>query len=182
MPSDRKGLGVNLSRKTLLETAAAFGAIAATSAAARAVATPTASEVRNAVAGAWKLESFVIETAGKTGEPRFGPNPVGYLIYTPSGRMSATLMAARRSKLESPKGATSTRAELNESLADFLSYAGRYEVRGNHVFHHIEVSVFTNLVGTTLERIFDISGNTLTIRTLPPEIWGTANKLVWTRT
>jgi len=173
---------VNLSRKKLLETAASFGLVAATSASARAAAPAPTTAVANAVAGAWKLESFVIETAGKSGEPRFGPNPIGYLIYTPSGRMSATLMAAHRPKLESPKGATSTSAEITESLANFLSYAGRYEVRGDHVFHHIEVSVFTNLVGTTLERRFDVAGNTLTIRTLPPEIWGTGNKLVWTRT
>ncbi len=173
---------MSLSRKKLLETAASFGIIAATTASVRAAAGTANAAVANAVAGAWKLESFVIESAGKSGQPRFGPNPVGYLIYTPSGRMSATLMGAHRPKLESPKGATSTGAELTESLADFLSYAGRYEVRGNHVFHHIEVSVFTNLVGTTLERQFDITGNTLTIRTLPPEIWGTGNKLVWTRT
>ncbi|MEO6835637.1 MAG: lipocalin-like domain-containing protein [Candidatus Tumulicola sp.] len=173
---------MSLSRKRLLETAASFGLIAATSATVRAAAATANTVAANAVAGAWKLESFVIETAGKSGEPRFGPNPVGYLIYTPSGRMSATLMAAHRSTLQSPKGATSTHAELTESLADFLAYAGRYEVRGNHVFHHIEVSVFTNLVGTTLEREFTISGDTLTIRTLPPEIWGTANRLVWTRT
>ena len=56
------------------------------------------------------------------------------------------------------------------------------KIRGNHVFHHVEVSVFTNLVGTTLERAFTLAGDTLTIRTLPPEIWGTSNRLVWKRT
>jgi hypothetical protein len=54
-------------------------------------------------------------------------------------------------------------------------------VRGDHVFHHVEVSVFTNLVGTTLERQFQLKGDTLTIRTLPPEIWGSSNVLVWKR-
>jgi hypothetical protein len=43
------------------------------------------------------------------------------------------------------------------------------------------VSVFTNLVGTTLERQFNLVGDTLTIRTLPPEIWGNSNLLVWKR-
>jgi Lipocalin-like domain len=54
-------------------------------------------------------------------------------------------------------------------------------VRGDHVFHHVEVSVFTNLMGTTLERKFTLEGDTLTIRTLPPEIWGSSNVLVWKR-
>ena len=30
--------------------------------------------------------------------------------------------------------------------------------------------------------IVEISGDTLTIRTLPPYIWGSASKLVWRRT
>ncbi|MGB6739645.1 MAG: lipocalin-like domain-containing protein, partial [Candidatus Cybelea sp.] len=72
-------------------------------------------------------------------------------------------------------------AQRSESLLNFLAYAGRYEVRGDRVFHHVEVSVFTNLIRTTLERQFKISGDTLTIRTLPPEIWGSSNVLVWKR-
>lgn len=172
---------MSLSRKELLGAAASFGVIAA---AARlpgaAIAAPAATAT--SVVGAWSLESFVIDAAAERGRPRFGPNPVGYLIYTPSGRMSAVLMAAHRAKLDAPNGTGSTQQELTESLENFLSYAGRYEVRGNHVFHHVEVSVFTNLVGTTLERQFTLEGDTLTIRTLPPEIWGTSNRLVWKRT
>jgi hypothetical protein len=171
---------MSLSRKQLLETAASLGLLAAVRApASAAVAAPVANAA--AVVGAWKLESFVVDASSESEKPRFGPNPVGYLIYTASGRMSATLMAAHRLRLDSPKGATSTLDELTQSLANFLSYAGTYEIRGNRVFHHVEVSVFTNLVGTTLEREFSLSGDTLTIRTLPPEIWGTSNRLVWKR-
>lgn len=172
---------MSLSRTQLLRAAASFGVIAAARLPAKAVAA-TATAVNASVVGAWSLESFVVDTAAERERPRFGPNPVGYLIYTPSGRMSATLMAAHRAKLDAPNGAGSTKEELTESLANFLSYAGRYEIRGNHVFHHVEVSVFTSLVGTTLERQFTLEGDTLTIRTLPPEIWGTSNRLVWKRT
>jgi hypothetical protein len=171
---------MSLSRKQLLETAALFGLYSAIrTPASAAVAAPPASAAE--VVGAWKLESFVIDSSAEAEKPRFGIDPVGYLIYTASGRMSATLMAAHRAKLDAPKAATSTFQEVEDSLGNFLSYAGIYEVRGNHVFHHIEVSVFTNLVGTTLERAFSISGDRLTIRTLPPEIWGTSNRLVWRR-
>jgi hypothetical protein len=171
---------MDLSRKRLLETAAAFGLAAAAGGVAKAAPAP-GKAAPAALLGAWQLETFVIESAGNIEKPRFGTDPVGYLIYTPSGRMSATLMAAHRAKLAAPNGATSTDAELTESLGQFLSYAGRYEVRGDHVFHHVEVSVFTNLVGTTLERRFDLSAEKLTIRTLPPEIWGTSNRLIWRR-
>ena len=172
---------MNLSRKQLLGAAASIGVIAAARAPGIAVAAPQTATAASVV-GAWALETFVVDTVSERGRPRFGPNPIGYLIYTSTGRMSATLMAAQRVKLDAPNGAGSTKEELNESLANFLSYAGRYEIRGNHVFHHVEVSVFTNLVGTTLERAFTLAGDTLTIRTLPPEIWGTSNRLVWKRT
>jgi hypothetical protein len=171
---------MSLSRKQLLETAASLGLLAAVrTPAIAAVAAPSSAAA--AVVGAWKLESFVIDASSQSAKPRFGLDPVGYLIYTASGRMSATLMATHRAKLDAPKGASSTPEELTQSLANFLSYAGTYEIRGNHVFHHVQVSVFTNLVGTTLEREFSLSGDTLTIRTLPPEIWGTSNRLVWRR-
>lgn len=171
---------MNVSRRHLLATAAYAGLGAATLGAARAAEAP--GTPASALLGAWQLETFVIDAAGGVEKPRFGPDPVGYLIYTPSGRMSATLMAAHRENLAAPNGENSSRSELVDSLGEFLSYAGRFEICGSHVFHHVEVSVFTNLVGTTLERAFTLSGDRLTIRTLPPEIWGTANRLTWRRT
>jgi hypothetical protein len=170
---------VAVSRLQLLQGMAYTGFTAAAGIAAPArAALPAPAEL----VGAWQLETFSIDTGDGSAKPRFGPNPVGYLIYTPTGRMSATLMAAHRAKLPAPDGDHASRGDFNESLGNFLSYAGRYEVKGNHVFHHVEVSVFTNLVGTTLERSFTLAGDELTIRTLPPEIWGTSNRLTWRRT
>lgn len=135
---------------------------------------------QSAVVGAWRLESFDERVADGSFRPRFGPNPVGYLIYTASGRVSATLSGIHRGPLTS--GSTSAAsANCNQSVHDFLAYAGRYEIKGSTVFHHVETSVFTNLVGVTLKRGFQLSGNTLTIRTLPPYVWGTQSKLVWRR-
>jgi len=50
---------------------------------------------------------------------------------------------------------------------------GAYSIRGNRVFHKVETAVFTNLVGTTLVRDFDLAGDTLTLRTVPPGSGGT---------
>jgi hypothetical protein len=173
---------MELSRKRLFSVAASFGVAAAASSVLRAGAAPAAvAAVPAALIGAWALESFVIDEPGGNEKPRFGLNPAGYLIYTADGHMSATLMGVHRAALAAPDGSSSTRGEITSSLANFLSYAGRFEIRGNHVFHHVEVSVFTNLVGTTLERQFDLTGDTLTIKTLPPEIWGGSNRLVWRR-
>jgi hypothetical protein len=164
---------VNLSRKHLLGAAAALGLSAAV---------PASALASSAVTGAWKLESF--DLVGKDGarKPRFGANPVGYLMYTPSGRMSATLSGIHRPAFEPAAEGTSSNSTCIERVTDFLSYAGTYSIRGNRVFHHIEVSVFTNLVGTTLEREFHIAGDTLTIRTITGGMWGTNSILVWKRT
>jgi hypothetical protein len=175
---------MQLSRKRLFATAASFGIATAAAGIVRATAAPAAlapaaAAPPAALIGAWALETFVIDEPGGAQKPRFGANPVGYLIYTADGRMSATLMGVHRAPLPAPDGSSSSRQDVTESLANFLSYAGRFEIRGDRVFHHVEVSVFTNLVGTTLERQFTLAGNTLTIRTLPPEIWGSSNRLVW---
>lgn len=165
-----------LSRKNLLEIAASFGAFAALGGAADAA--PAA--VAQGVPGAWKLESFDVVEPGKPNKPRFGNAPLGYLIYTPSGKVSAILAAVQRPKFDSANVTAEAECQ-GQMLADFLAYAGSYEVRGDRVFHHVEVSVFTDLIGKTLERQFTIAGDTLTIRTITAGMWGNNSILVWKR-
>jgi hypothetical protein len=164
-----------VSRKGVLELAASFGLIAGLGAA------PAATATRRGVVGAWSLVSFDVDEGKGVVKPRFGPNPAGYLIYSADARMAAVLAGTHRPELKSPSATSASEDLRAEALQNFLAYAGRYEVRGDRAFHHVEVSVFTNLVGTTLERQFNLVGDTLTIRTLPPEIWGNSNLLVWKR-
>jgi hypothetical protein len=164
-----------LSRKGVLDLAAAFGVFAA-------IGSVTASAApREGVVGAWSLVSFDTDEGNGASKPRFGQDPVGYLLYTADGHMAAVLAGTHRPELKSPSGSSSTEEQRTHALANFLAYAGRYDIRGDRVFHHVDVSVFTNLMGTTLERQFKIEGDVLTIRTVPPEIWGSSNILVWKR-
>jgi len=166
----------SVSRKGLLEFAASFGLLAAIGSvpAARA-------DAREGIVGAWSLVTFDVDEGKGKEKPRFGADPVGYLIYSADSRMAAVLAGTHRPALSSPAGTAQSEESRTQALVNFLAYAGRYEVRGDRVFHHVEVSVFTNLMGTTLERRFTLQGDTLTIRTLPPEIWGSSNVLVWKR-
>lgn len=166
-----------LSRKHLLEIAASFGAFAATGSTALAAGATAAAQ---GVAGAWALERFDVTEPGRPTVPRFGPNPAGYLIYTPSGRMSAILSGSHRPKFDSMAVTPSAECQ-GQNLVEFLAYAGTYDVRGDRVFHHVDCSVFTDLVGKTLERQFTIDGDTLTIRTITAGMWGNASMLVWKR-
>ncbi|MGA8575567.1 MAG: lipocalin-like domain-containing protein [Candidatus Cybelea sp.] len=160
----------------MLEVAASFGLLAAVG-----NVSPAKAAAKEGIVGAWSLISFDVDEGKTTEKPRFGPDPVGYLIYSADARMAAVLAGTHRPELKSPAGSAASEASRSEALLNFLAYAGRYDVRGDRVFHHVEVSVFTNLMGTTLERQFKIDGDTLTIRTLPPEIWGSSNVLVWKR-
>jgi hypothetical protein len=165
----------SISRSGVLGLAASFGIFAA-------IGNVTASAApREGVVGAWSLVSFDTDEGSGASKPRFGRDPVGYLLYTADGHMAAVLAGTHRPELKSPSGSSSTEEQRTQSLANFLAYAGRYDVRGDRVFHHVDVSVFTNLMGTTLERQFKIEGDVLTIRTAPPEIWGSSNLLVWKR-
>ena len=128
--------------------AAGFGLLAAAGAA------PIKARAAEGVVGAWSLVSFNVDEPGGKSQPRFGPEPVGYLIYSADSRMSAVLAGTHRPALTSPSGTASSEEARTQALQNFLAYAGRYEVRGDRVFHHVEVSVFTNLIGTTLERRF----------------------------
>ena len=168
-------MNATLSRKHVLGMAGSLGLLAAFGAPAEAAVASSAT-----VTGAWKLESFDVIQAGKAPQPRFGIDPVGYLIYTPSGKMSATLSGIHRPPFVSTT-VTPTAESKGQTLADFLSYAGTYELRGDRVFHRVEVCVFTNIVGTTLERQFKLEGDTLTIRTITPGMWGDNSILVWKR-
>lgn len=166
-----------MDRSSLFSRKALIGGFAGL-AVAGATALPAAAAAPNI--GAWSLERFDKVDAKGRRTPQYGPNPVGYLIYTASGKMSAVLTGSQRPVL-TPAGSARDRSDCTASLVDFLAYAGTYRISGNRVFHHVETSVFTNLIGTTLEREFSIHGDTLSIRTIPPYIWGYQSELVWRR-
>lgn len=161
------------SRKTMLAGIGGLGAI--TTYRTRA----NAAQAR--VIGAWRLETFDMVSKNGKKKPFYGPNPVGYLIYTPTGCVSATLQNPRRAGLM-PPGVAQNETHCVESVGEFLAYAGRYEIRGNRVFHKLETCVYTNLVGTTLEREFELRGDILVIKTIPPYIWADESILRWRRT
>jgi hypothetical protein len=108
--------------------------------------------------GAWRLLSF--EFRNKDGQVRypFGEDAVGYIIYSEDGYLAITIMSA------------------------FFSYCGRYEVRGDRVIHHLEVSLFPNWIGVDLERIFELEDNRLILSA--PLLWSGVEqsaRTIWER-
>jgi len=133
--------------------------------------------------GAWRLLS--LEARPSTGDVSYpyGQDPAGHLLYSREGYMSVSVMQARRVNFASPDG---LRAPAEEKLAAFdtySSYSGRYEVRGQKVIHHVEISLFPNWTGKAQERLFEFSGDRLTLTAPPMQIGGVERNLVaiWQR-
>lgn len=91
-----------------------------------------------------------------------GRDAVGFILYTPGGEVSATIMRADRSEC--------------------FAYAGRYDVKDGAVFHTIEVSTDAGLVGLRSTRFIALDGNRLKLS--GPDFkagTGRTQKIVWSR-
>jgi hypothetical protein len=94
----------------------------------------------------------------------------------------AIMCAARRPFVAGDLLSGST-AEKARAAETYVSYCGRYELHGETVLHHVELSLFPNWVGVTQERLVRISGDRLTLSTRPLVLQGrqrTAH-LLWER-
>jgi hypothetical protein len=103
--------------------------------------------------GAWRLvEWALVDGDGRLLEHPLGADAAGYIIYTPDGHVSATLMRTDRAT-----------AEEAGAYGACFAYAGRYEVRDGTVFHTVEVSTVPSLVGFTSSRRIALDGDRLTL-------------------
>lgn len=96
----------------------------------------------NALLGGWQLESWsLVYEDGHAPEFPMGADAKGYILYTPTGQVSATIMRADRSEC--------------------FAYAGRYEIAKETVFHTIELSTDPGLVGFRSTRHIWLEGDRL---------------------
>lgn len=109
--------------------------------------------------GGWHLEGWaLVYEDGRAPEYPLGRDAKGYILYTPDGHMSATLMRAKRRPFS-----TGDAAEKAQAYDDSFAYAGRYEVKGDAVFHSIEVATNPALAGVVSTRNVMLEGSRLTL-------------------
>ncbi len=91
-----------------------------------------------------------------------GKQPQGRLTYTAEGYMHALMMPDGRAKF--PSGDVfGTDEELLAAGNHFVAYCGRFEIKGDTIFHHADLSFFPNWVGQAMERKAKLDGNRLTL-------------------
>jgi hypothetical protein len=135
--------------------------------------------------GAWSLESYSDTTEGKEAVFPFGPKPIGLLIYTPDGYMSAQLMSPDRSLLDVGDWNGQTQSDFHESARHFIAYSGEYQFDEltATVSHMPNVSFAPDLIGKQLKREVKLDGDRLTLTVVTSRVEGNSVKssLCWLR-
>ncbi|MHA1559467.1 MAG: lipocalin-like domain-containing protein [Alphaproteobacteria bacterium] len=106
----------------------------------------------NKLLGTWKLARWYNEAADGTITEPFGPDPVGFISYSHDGYMFAHLAITDRARYAANDMAAGTIDEDSAAMKSHVSYAGSYEIDGNHVVHHVELASFPNWTGTDQRR------------------------------
>src|SRR5580692_8862487 len=117
---------------------------------------------QNPLLGTWKLKAYVVTTAAGERPTPYGSNPTGYLSYSADGRMQ--VMAAANDRIV-PVGAAPPDKERVALYDTMFAYAGTYSVEAGKVIHHVDISWNETWTGTDQIRLFEVSGNTLTLTT-----------------
>ena len=99
--------------------------------------------------GTWKLVDWTVRLNGGRETRPFGGRATGVITYTDEGRMVATLMKADRPTIGTRSFNEATAMERASAAAGYLSYAGEYEIVGDQVHHHVDLSLFPDWVGGT---------------------------------
>jgi hypothetical protein len=128
-------------------------------------------KLRDQLIGAWKLVSY--EERPVDGSSSFYPmseHPMGIIMYTPDGYMSAQLMHPDRSNFASGDWFDGTDAEYKQETATYIAYSGPFHVdeEKQTLTHSMFVSLFPNWTGQTQPRVAKIEGDLLRLNTAAP--------------
>jgi len=109
--------------------------------------------------GSWKVISWVQEFQdGSESRPEYGRNPIGYIIFTPGGRMMAMLEGEGR---KSP-------SNDQEGLALFrsmIAYTGKYYLEGDKWTTKVDAAWHPDRRGSDQVRYFKVEGDKLYVTT-----------------
>jgi hypothetical protein len=113
--------------------------------------------------GTWTLVSAVreeIPSGVKT--DNFGPDPHGFITYSPDGRMLALITRRERNR---PAGTRASAEEAEALFRSMLSYGGTYTLEGGVVTHHVDISWNQSFTGDSQRRHYKFDGDLLILTT-----------------
>ncbi len=115
--------------------------------------------------GVWRLVSYTDLQEGREDSFPFGPEPEGFLIYTPDGFVSAQLMKPGRSLFQSRDWRGGTPDEYQHAGSGYIAYCGVYEVdeKKQTVTHIPSIALVPKLILKGQLRLITLSGDRLTL-------------------
>jgi hypothetical protein len=127
--------------------------------------------LREQLIGAWKLVSY--EEKPLDGSPSFYPmseKPVGIILYTPDGFMSAQLMKPGRKPFASGDWIKGSDQDYRQEASTYIAYSGEFHVdeESRKLTHSMFVSLFPNWIGQTQPRVVKIEGDNLYLQHSQP--------------
>ncbi len=114
--------------------------------------------------GTWELAGMYRNTeSGERAPPREGwENGKGYITYTPDGRMFAVLSKQAKPPIGYPDVDDAKRIDAHKSM---VAYTGRYDFKGDHVLHKVDICWIPDWEGGDQRREVALDGNRLTLTT-----------------
>jgi hypothetical protein len=128
--------------------------------------------LRDLLVGAWVLTSCVVRDAetGVENHP-LGEHPLGLILYTPDGYMSAQLQRAERPPFADGDFLRATPEEYAAAGRSYIAYSGRFFVdeTKKSLSHEMAVSFFPNWSGQRQVRLVEVNGERLQLSTDGPQ-------------
>ncbi len=135
--------------------------------------------------GTWRLLEWKCFVDGKFHSHPFEKDSKGILIYTKDKQMSAILMKPDRVDFKIPILSKGSQKEKIMAVDGYVSYAGKYEVVGEVINHHVKLSLLPNWIDKILKRKFQFSEDYCLLKLITvPEKHGNRSvvqELVWER-
>ncbi|MDR6539186.1 lipocalin-like domain-containing protein [Variovorax soli] len=117
------------------------------------------STTREDMLGTWKMRSWTIEDLiSEERRDALGPEPRGWITYTPGGRVMVLVVARERVR---PAHLVPTEWEKIALYDSMFAYAGSFELDGTKVIHHIDTSWNEAWRGTSQVRYCEMRGDEL---------------------
>jgi Lipocalin-like domain len=142
--------------------------------------------LREQLVGAWALTSYVVRDTETGVEDRpFGERPLGLILYTPDGYMSAQLQRPERLPFAGGDLSRATPNEYSAAGSSYIAYSGRFFVEAENILsHEMAVSFFPNWLGQRQVRVAELNGERLQLSTDGPQRFNGVMKtatLTWRR-
>lgn len=134
--------------------------------------------------GRWEILAWEQAFDDGRRELPMGESLQGFIQYTADGHMACMIARAERPNFTSGGQWNASDAEKAGAYNGMLAYGGRYEVNGDVITHHVDISLFPNWRGGAQKRLVEVNADgTLTLSARLEEGTPQARtaRLVWRR-